>query len=834
MNMAADVPSNPNLQAALLHAAAGRPVFPCSPVHKRPMLPKSEGGKGYKDATVDAAQIQQWWSRWPDAVPGMPTGQRVGVFVLDVDVKNGAQGDESLRELIGAFGALPDTAEVLTASGGRHLYFRHPRDGRLIPNRASRLGLGHETWGREGFPDAPFEVAANGQLITPGLDIRGDGGYVILPGSVMADGRRYEWEASSDPADGVRAAEAPAWLLALVASDPAAPAQGGGPSDAPTGPIAEGGRNDFLYRLGCSLRAKGLSEGALMAALMAENAARCAPPLPEPEVRTIAQSASSKPAGLSPEYQARAARSARRPEARPDLRVVGGTEHRPSIRIVAGDLPGAVDAGEAALLSAKVDVFQHGNRLVRVGRWEAAPGPVARPTGAGVLIDISAEWLVESMTRVCVWERYDRRSDSWLPTDAPSKVAKTLLARQGEWRFSHLLGFCDSPTLLPDGRVVSAAGFDAESGLYLSNPPSIPPIGSPTKADAQAALKRLIALFETFPFCTASDISALIATVITGVNRRVLPAAPIFGISASTPGSGKSLLADAISSIITGRTCAVVALGKDGEELEKRLDSILLKGDAVTCFDNVDRPVKSDVLCQVTTQSHKSIRVLAQSRIVEAPTNCLLLMTGNNLTLLGDLTRRAVMIHLDAGVERPEMREFERDAIEHVLKHRPQAIHDALVIAKAYIDAGCPKVPGAPFGSFEVWDRLVRRPLIWLGMADPLLSAESLRSQDHELTDVQMFLESWERELGPAPIVAADLYERITAGERGFSGAWAPANPGLYEAAVSMMGATNKWGPKELGYRLRAWAGRIVDGLRVVQSSAKTAKGRAWAVERVR
>jgi putative DNA primase/helicase len=114
---------NPNLDAALYHAQAGRPVFPCSPTDKRPAIPKAAGGSGFKDATTDEAQIRAWWARYPDAVPGMPTGARVGVWVLDVDDKPGKTGRETLARLVAAFGALPETVETITATGGSRLFF---------------------------------------------------------------------------------------------------------------------------------------------------------------------------------------------------------------------------------------------------------------------------------------------------------------------------------------------------------------------------------------------------------------------------------------------------------------------------------------------------------------------------------------------------------------------------------------------------------------------------------------------------------------------------------------------------------------------------------------
>ncbi|NCA71465.1 MAG: hypothetical protein EOM91_15505 [Sphingobacteriia bacterium] len=298
-----------NLAVALAHAAKGRRVFPCDPKTKRPSIKKTAGGNGFKDATTDPDIIRAWWTAYPNAAVGMPTGGRTGVFVVDVDVKDGKVGEDTFAAVLKVFGPLPDTIEAMTATGGRHLYFRHPRDGRTVPNKGARLGTGRETWGRDGYPEVPFEIAPNGQLVTPDLDIRGDGGYVILPGSQMTDGRTYEWEGSSDPDEGAELADAPLWLLALICVDPSAePTAASTPGTDPAAPIGEGGRNEYLFRLGCSLRAKGMTEQGIIGALLAENAARCVPPLPDPEVIASAKSAASKPPGLSPAYAERAAK----------------------------------------------------------------------------------------------------------------------------------------------------------------------------------------------------------------------------------------------------------------------------------------------------------------------------------------------------------------------------------------------------------------------------------------------------------------------------------------------------------------------------------------------
>lgn len=379
---------------------------------------------------------------------------------------------------------------------------------------------------------------------------------------------------------------------------------------------------------------------------------------------------------------------------------------------------------------------------------------------------------------------------------------------------------------------MSRPGYDESSGLYLSSPPIIEEIGNPTKEDARKAGHALYELVSTFPFKGGESRSAALSVMMTVLLRRVLPAAPMCCVSASTPGTGKSLFVDCVSALATGRKASVTALGRDGEELEKRLDSILLKGDAVCALDNVDRAVKSDVLCQVTTQSHKSIRVLAQSKIVETPTNVALMMTGNNLTLIGDLTRRAVMVHMDAGCERPERREFSRDAIGHVLKFRAEGIRNALIISKAYSDAGSPKVDAMPFGSFEDWDRMIRRPLIWTGWKDPLAAAEGLRGQDHEYQGMADLMRSWLELFGGAAISAAELYENITSNGGAYAGGGRSVHPALSDAAVTVMGNPGRWGSRELGYKLRSWSERIVEGHKVV-SGGRGRRGVKWKVVKV-
>jgi Bifunctional DNA primase/polymerase, N-terminal/Primase C terminal 1 (PriCT-1)/DeoR-like helix-turn-helix domain len=234
------------LEAALEYAGRGLPVFPC---HARGKTPLTE--HGLHDASTDTTAVLTWWTRWPEANIGIVTGAASGLVVLDVDVQHG--GQRSLAALEAEHGKLAATPEVLTGGGGKHLYFAHP--GETVGNSAGRLGAG--------------------------LDIRGDGGYVVAPPSLHASGRPYKW---LRPGRKLELGQPPAWLLAEVAK------RRNGPAPKVDTVIPAGRRNDELASLAGSFRRRGMNENEILAALEAVNRERCRPPLPAGELEGIAAS----------------------------------------------------------------------------------------------------------------------------------------------------------------------------------------------------------------------------------------------------------------------------------------------------------------------------------------------------------------------------------------------------------------------------------------------------------------------------------------------------------------------------------------------------------------
>jgi len=146
---------------ALRYAKRGWPVFPLQPRGKKPLTPH-----GVLEATTNATLIERWWDRWPTANVGIATGEKAGFWVLDID---GPEGTVSLTELECEFGCLPETLEQQTGGGGRHLFFAWPPGSREIRNR---------------------------QAIRKGIDVRGNGGYIVAPPSIHANGREYQWSCS--------------------------------------------------------------------------------------------------------------------------------------------------------------------------------------------------------------------------------------------------------------------------------------------------------------------------------------------------------------------------------------------------------------------------------------------------------------------------------------------------------------------------------------------------------------------------------------------------------------------------------------------------------------
>lgn len=502
----------------------------------------------------------------------------------------------------------------------------------------------------------------------------------------------------------------------------------------------------------------------------------------------------------------------------------------------AGRLPEVLDAIELALQEDKGNqLYVHADRLVRVNLADdAKAGIVHRPKGALILHQVDASLAAELATAAAIHLKFDSRTGEDKRIDCPRRAAESILSR-GYWSgIPKLEGIAEGPFVLPDMRVIDQPGYDAGSQIFLafnriggySRPAS-----KPSQADAERGKTALLAAVETFPFVSGHDRAAALAGIITALICRVLPARPMFPITAPTPGTGKSLLADTMAIVAIGRQASVLSLGHDDAEAEKRLGGVWLAGDQVVNIDNVERPLGGDLLCQTTTQPSLRLRPLGTSGMLSVPTNALLIATGNNLQIKGDLKRRVCMIRLDAKHERPEHRKFTRNHLAYVSTNRGRLIHAALTIPLAYLAAGAPEVDIHPMGGFELWDKMVRRPLVWLGLPDPLATSEGLRDSDPDIENLRQFLFEcaaiYKRESFTAADVLADAMETVR--DAGGKSTGVPIRPALRDAVRAV--CRDKPGSSQLGYWLRAHRDRIVDGMFIERSSDDShAKVARWRV----
>ncbi len=250
------------LDAALAYADAGLPVFPCRPSK----APYTKGG--FKNATTDPKTIARWWRKWPDASIGIPTGKVSGIIAIDADILDSWEG------LVADQGGEPDTLQAKTGreGGGWHVLFKYPNE----------------------------RIRCTNGEIADGIDVKADGGYIIVAPSIHDSGTVYAWlDENYEPLafadfnlEQFRdlLSEVPEWLLSLMRSPHARDAD-----LSSEGRIPQGTRHNVLMSIAGTMRNCGMSAEEIEASLLIVNAHRCDPPLEgeeeEEEIHAIAEDA---------------------------------------------------------------------------------------------------------------------------------------------------------------------------------------------------------------------------------------------------------------------------------------------------------------------------------------------------------------------------------------------------------------------------------------------------------------------------------------------------------------------------------------------------------------
>jgi hypothetical protein len=363
---------------------------------------------------------------------------------------------------------------------------------------------------------------------------------------------------------------------------------------------------------------------------------------------------------------------------------------------------------------------------------------------------------------------------------APKNLAQ-LFAKCGQWQnIPHLKGLAACPFMRADGVVVSTPGYDPVSGVFLvaSGIQWQPVPENPTPEDVAEAVVRLHDLVADFPFGSPANRSAWLASLLTVAARPAIDGpAPMLVVDANRRGTGKSKLGRLTGIVTAGGQPKELTWTADEKEMDNLLVSLLRGGSYLGVFDNLIGNVRNPVLERFLTCDYFSSRKFFGQDLITLPNRTTLVITGNNLTIRGDLGRRIIRCRLETTLEAPETRDGFRHAdIEaYAVANQPALLAAALTILRAHAVAGfaaCPvrvtngdgtvtEVPARPVGSFEEWDRVVRHAILRAGLADPMVTQDEAREEDEDDVKLRALLEAWHDLNRTSPWTLSRLLEEV-------------------------------------------------------------------------
>ncbi len=289
---------------------------------------------------------------------------------------------------------------------------------------------------------------------------------------------------------------------------------------------------------------------------------------------------------------------------------------------------------------------------------------------------------------------------------------------------------------------------------------------------------------------------------------------PLFLVDANIRASGKTLLVDAASIILTGRPVPRMSCPDNDEEMRKRITAIALGGDQLILVDNVAGELGSAALDAALTGTIWKDRILGRSEIVEMPLVTTWAATGNNVILKADTSRRVCHIRLNSPLENPEERQdFQHpDLLKWVHAKRPRLLAAALTILAAFCRAGRPARGLATWGSFEGWSDLVRQSIVWIGLPDPGETRQALaRAADREAGALRALIHGWpEIDIDGLGLTSAHLVDRLEKNPDDFQYVRGAILELCHAPAGRLPGA------RSVGNKLKHLQGRVVGGKALV------------------
>ena len=474
------------------------------------------------------------------------------------------------------------------------------------------------------------------------------------------------------------------------------------------------------------------------------------------------------------------------------------------------------------------DVFDFGNELVSIGR----SGTICPMNEHGL------RYAVGGMTQFWRWHKLPHGGTVEVLIDPPPNVCKNVLALGSQRELKPLDAVITAPTLRPNGSVLSSPGYDVSTRLLFDAenlPPDIPEFPDPEQG--LAALEYLWRPFADFPFVGNLDQAVHLAALLTAAVRAVLPTSPAFGYDAPVQGSGKTLLARCVGVLATGEDPGVWphTAGRDDEEVRKRIFTVLRSGARAIIWDNVVGSFDSAAMASAITSPNFQDRILGASSSSSVPNRAMLILTGNNLTLAGEMPRRVLVARIDPATDRPFSRHFTVDPFEVCQSERQTMIAAALVLIRAYLNNNNGPLGKGKLASFEMWDTWVRQAVIYANSLKPGMFGDVMeviqanQDQDPEQEALGIVLDAWRRNFGSDYKFASEVMTVLKTGYLCETSIVGQLNDAISELCGKGAMTARSLG-KTLGYRV----GRVVNGKRLVFYVDRATKLKKWAVEVVK
>ncbi len=452
------------------------------------------------------------------------------------------------------------------------------------------------------------------------------------------------------------------------------------------------------------------------------------------------------------------------PAPRPVPGVTQRVDSLPEIWVGARQLPTMTTDALAALQGANAppELFARGGRMVAVVRDER---------NRHVIQEVSESALRGRMARTGFYFKLDRDGER-IECAPPLDTVKDMLALQPqEWKFPPLDALAEAPFLRPDGTICDRPGYDPRTCLFYATAPSlclteIPE--APMRDHVNVALDLLESAIGEFPFVDDASKANAFASMLTPLVRPAIDCpTPLALYDAPQAGTGKTLLAEVVAIIATGRAAETFSAPTDPEEWRKKITTVVSAGTNVVVIDNIIRRLDSDSLCMAITATTIADRLFRTFERIVLPVKCAWIATGNNIQLGGDMPRRCYWIRLDAKQSQP----FRRTGFRHpnlrawAMEHRGELIAALLTIARYWYVQGRPEPKTArPLGSFESWCNTVGGMLALAGVEGFLGNADAMFEQaDSEAVQWESFLLTLADLFDGEPFRVTDVVERLEA-----------------------------------------------------------------------